>query len=221
MPGSTKNTTTLLVVDDHIILREGLVSLLDAQPDFHVIGEAGTVAEAVKMANELEPDLVLMDYGLPDGTGINATEAILKSRPESKIIFLTVHESDDELFGALRSGAKGYLLKNIPASEMINRLRGISQGEAALSGDMLNRILEEFSRTQKPVAANESAFNHLTPRELDVLRELARGASNQEIADKLFISVNTVKNHVHNILEKLEVDNRREAAKVAIDHRLT
>jgi DNA-binding NarL/FixJ family response regulator len=220
MSGSTAKTTTLLVVDDHIIMREGLVSLLNAQPDFHVVGEAGTVVEAVDLANKLEPDLVLMDYGLPDGTGIEATEEILKSRPESKIIFLTVHESDDELFGALRSGAKGYLLKNIPASTMINKLRGIAHGEAPLSSEMLNRILEEFSRTQKPVAANESAFNHLTPREIDVLRELARGASNQEIADRLFISANTVKNHVHKILEKLEVDNRREAAKVATDNGL-
>ncbi len=221
MPGSKANVTNLLVVDDHIILREGLVSLLDAQPDFKVVGEAGNVAEAVKMAAELNPDLVLMDYGLPDGTGIEATEAILKDRPESKIIFLTVHESDDELFGALRSGAKGYLLKNIPASKMINKLRGISQGEAPLSGEMLNRILEEFSHTKKPIAADESAFNHLTPRELEVLRELAQGASNREIAENLFISVNTVKNHVHNILEKLEVNNRREAAKVAIEQGLT
>jgi DNA-binding NarL/FixJ family response regulator len=219
MTETRPGVTRILIVDDHVILREGVVSLLEAQPDFSIVGEAGTVAEAISMAAKLNPDLVLMDYGLPDGTGLEATTAILKVQPETKIVFLTVHQGDEELFSAIRSGAKGYLPKNISASEMVRQLRGLARGDAAMSSDIVGRILAEFAGSPEPV--NDDAFEQLTRRELEVLQELAHGATNREIADKLYISVNTVKNHVHHILEKLDVSDRREAARRAAEHGLT
>ena len=219
MTETRPGVTRILIVDDHVILREGVVSLLEAQPDFSIIGEAGTVAEAISMAAKLNPDLVLMDYGLPDGTGLEATTAILKVQPETKIVFLTVHQDDEELFSAIRSGARGYLPKNISGSEMVRQLRGLARGDAAMSSDIVGRILAEFARSPEPV--KDGAFEQLTRRELEVLQEVARGATNREIADKLYISVNTVKNHVHHILEKLDVSDRREAARRAAEHGLT
>jgi DNA-binding NarL/FixJ family response regulator len=204
-----------LLVDDHALFREGLVSLLAGQPDFTVIGEAGSVQEAILMARDLRPDLVLMDFTLPDGTGLDATRAILTERPGTLIVFLTVHEEDDRLFAAIRSGAKGYLLKNVPVARLLSFLRGLEQGEAAITPKMTTRILDEFSRmepTRGPVSEDLSA---LTERELDVLREISTGASNREIAQRLCISENTVKNHVSNILAKLNLQNRREAARFA------
>jgi DNA-binding NarL/FixJ family response regulator len=136
-----------------------------------------------------------------------------------KIVFLTVHQADEELFSAIRSGAKGYLPKNITASEMVRQLRGLAQGDAAMSSDIVGRILAEFARSPEPF--KDGTFEQLTRRELEVLQEIARGATNREISDRLCISVNTVKNHVHHILEKLDVGDRHEAAKVAAENGLT
>jgi DNA-binding NarL/FixJ family response regulator len=210
----------VLIVDDHALFREGLVSLLDAQPDITVVGEAGSVAEAITQARELGPDLVLMDFGLPDGTGLDATQAILAERPETNIIFLTVHEQDDRLFAAIRCGAKGYLLKNVPVSKLLEYLRGVERGEAALSPAMTSQILEEFARTGVGRDPDTDGVVELTSRELEVLGELARGATNQEIAERLVIAENTVKVHVRNILAKLNLRNRREAASFAQRHGL-
>jgi DNA-binding NarL/FixJ family response regulator len=209
----------LLIVEDHVILREGLVSLLASQPDFEVIGEAGNVSEAISMSLELNPDIILMDFGLPDGTGLDATRQILDDNPDINIVFLTVHESDDDLFAAIRSGAKGYLLKNIPVAKMVNALRGMARGEAPLSRDMTSRLLSEFAKTET-LESEANPKQLLTLRELDVLAVIATGASNKEIADQLCISPNTVKNHIHNMLEKLELNNRHELAHFASLHGL-
>jgi len=205
----------LLIVEDHVIMREGLVSLLVSQPDFEVIGEAGTVAEAISLSQELKPDLILMDYGLPDGTGLEATRAILGENPDINIVFLTVHEADDDLFAAIRYGAKGYLLKNIAVGKMVDALRGMARGEAPLSRKMTSQVLTEFARTQSQDEDDILSEGLLTPRELDVLAEICTGSSNKEIGDKLFISPNTVKNHIHNMLEKLGLSNRHELANYA------
>jgi len=205
----------VLIVDDHVLFREGLVSLLKAQPDITVVGEAGGVAEAIGMTRELEPDLVLMDFGLPDGTGLDATQAILAERPGTNIVFLTVHEQDDRLFAAIRCGAKGYLLKNVPVAKLLDYLRGVERGEAALSPTMTSHVLEEFARLDPSRDPGPAELAELTTRELEVLRELATGATNLEIADRLCISENTVKNHVGSILTKLNLSNRREAASLA------
>jgi DNA-binding NarL/FixJ family response regulator len=205
----------LLLVDDHVLFREGVAGLIRAQADLEVVGEAGSVAEAIAMAHTLPLDLILMDFSLPDGTGLDATLAILAERPQTKIVFLTFHEDDERLFAAIRAGAKGYLLKNVSTSKLLAYLRGVQSGEAALTPEMTGRILDEFARlgTHSRMATEVPAG--LTDRELEVLRELATRASNREIADRLFISENTVKNHVRSILSKLNLQNRREAARFA------
>jgi len=210
----------ILIVDDHVLFREGLVSLLKAQPDFEVVGEASSVSEAVEIARQVQPDLILMDFGLPDGTGLDATQAILTERPETNIVFLTVHEEDDRLFAAIRSGAKGYLLKNVPVSKLLNYLRGVERGEAAISRAMVSRVLDQFSRMEPLRDAERAEMAELTMREMEVLQELATGATNREIADRLVITENTVKNHVRSILAKLNLRNRREAARFAQTHGL-
>ncbi len=209
-----------LIVDDHALFREGLASLLAGQPDFTVIGEAACVQGAIAMAHDLRPDLVLMDFTLPDGTGLDATRAILGRHPDTKIVFLTVHEDDERLFAAIRSGAKGYMLKNVPVAKLLEHLRGLERNEAAILPAMTGRILEELARTRPGQQPDHSALTQLTSRELDVLRELTKGASNREIAERLFITENTVKNHVGNILNKLNLPNRREAARFACQYGL-
>ena len=206
----------LVIVDDHVMLRDGIVSILNEQPDFEVVGQAGSVAAALEAVQAYRPDLVLMDYGLPDGTGLEATREILALNPQTNIVLLTVHEEDDLLFEAVRSGAAGYLLKNISAKDMLARLRGLSQGEVAMEPSESRRILSEFARTPPRSAADQQQTVPLTDRELEVLRLIVMGASNQEIGAQLHISVHTVKNHVHHILDKLQVSNRHEAAKVAV-----
>lgn len=210
----------VMIVDDHVMLREGLVSLFEPQPDFEVVGEAGSVEEAIAVARRTHPDLILMDYGLPGGNGIDATRAILADHPETSIVFLTVHEGDDELFGAIRSGARGYLLKNIPVSKMLAALRGMLRGEAPLSRAMTGRLLSALALSGVSPAQLTSKTTTLTPREIEVLQLMATGATNQEIADQLFVSVNTVKNHVHSLLEKLGLPDRRKAVRYARENGL-
>ncbi len=205
-----------VVVDDHAILRDGIINILDTQSDFEVVGGAGTVAGALEITHAFKPDLILMDYGLPDGTGLEATREILALYPETKIVLLTVHEEDDLLFEAVRSGASGYLLKNISATDLLAKLRGLSQGDAALSAAQTRLILSEFSRTTPATPAEKQQAIHLTDRELEVLQLIANGATNRQIAVELNISIHTVKNHVHHILEKLDAENRREAIEVAV-----
>ncbi len=214
------NPLRIIVVDDHAILRDGIVSILDGQPDFEVVGVADSVASAIAVAQDLLPDLILMDYGLPDGTGLDATKEILALNPQIKIVLLTVHEEDDLLFAAMRRGAKGYLLKNISASDLLSKLRGLSQGDAALSSAQTRRILSEFARMGPSQPEKQEDTIPLTERELEVLALIVTGASNREIGAQLHISIYTVKNHVHNIIDKLQVENRRAAAEIAVKKQL-
>ena len=205
----------ILLVDDHTLFREGLLGLLDSQPDIKVVGQAGSVKQAISMCRDLKPDLILMDFSLPDGTGLDATQSILAEQPEANIVFLTVHEEDDRLFAALRSGAKGYLLKNVAVTKLLTFLRGVERGEAAITPVMTTRLLNEFARLDPHRRQRDPSSDELTTREMEVLNELIDGASNREIADRLVIAENTVKNHVRNILAKLNLKNRREAAEFA------
>lgn len=211
---------TLLIIDDHPLFREGLSSLLGSESGFQLVGGAGSVHEGIELARALHPDIVLMDFSLPDGTGLDATRAILAEYPDCKIVFLTVNEGDEDLLAAIRLGAKGYLLKNIAIADMISSLRALDRDEMALSRKMMNRIVNAFSATNKRDDSIEKLIERLSARELEILREIQSGASNSEIASRLFLSENTVKHHVHNILEKLGVENRREAIRVAnrVDH---
>jgi len=208
----------VLIVDDHALFREGLVSLLGSQTDLVIVGQAGSVREAVALAEKTAPDLILMDLTLPDGTGVEATLAILAVRPEAKVIILTVHEEEESIFESIRAGAIGFLIKNVRAGELLDTLRRVRSGEAGISGTTARRILDQFVR-QAPPMPDEAVT--LTIREIEVLRELANNASNQEIAQRLVISENTVKNHVRNILVKLHFHSRRDAAEYARRHGIT
>lgn len=199
----------ILIVDDSILFREGLVSLLKDQKDVQLVAEAGTVREAIEKAEALHPDIVLTDCHLPDGTGVEVTRAILARQPAAKVIFLTVSEDDAIIAEALRSGAKGFLLKNIRVSSLLDALRSLNRGEVAMSRATMARVLEIFARTA-PQPAMPLTLPNLTAREVEILHLVVRGASNQMIASQLVISENTVKNHVHNILEKLQMKNRQD-----------
>lgn len=209
----------VLLVDDHALLREGLAGIIAAQPDLEVAGQAGDGLAAVVMAQELKPDLVLMDVQMPALGGIDAARQIREQLPETTIVMLTVRDDDEKLLEALKAGAQGYLLKDIHSREMLAMLRGALRGEAALSPRMAGRVLAEFQRMNARVptyfAAEEDDLIDLTRRELETLSVAARGASDREIAEELCISVHTVKSHMRNILAKLHVNSRREAARVA------
>ncbi len=211
----------LLIVDDHILFREGLVNILeDNQEGLTVVGEAGSVHEALEKTLELEPDLVLMDINLPDGNGVDAVKTILAHRPETMIVMLTVYETDELLFISVRNGAVGYLLKSTPASKLIQSLVAIRRGEAAISRTMTLKVLEEFHRAGSLYEPMGNVLSALTNRELEVFKLLGMDSSNKEIAENLTISINTAKIHVHNILKKLELKNRREAGELARRYRV-
>jgi len=217
MNNTLQKPIKIVVVDDHALFREGLVAIIRSEPDLEVVGQAGSVKEAVALIGSLKPDVVLMDFGLPDGTGVDATRAVMSEYPECKIVFLTMSEEDEDLFSAIRSGAKGYLLKNMHPSKLVTTIKSVYEGESALSRSMTLRLMEELTRTKESLHTGDPT---LTRRELDVLRELASGFSNSEIADHLFIAENTVKYHVHSILDKLGLSDRREAAEYAKKHGL-
>lgn len=208
----------LLIVDDHVLFREGLASIIRAEPDIKIAGMAGTVHDAVEMAGRIKPDIILMDFSLPDGTGADAAGLILEAHPNCKIIFLTMSEEDENLFAAIRSGAKGYLLKDMHPSKLVTALRAVYKGESALSRSMTLRLMKELSQTKSSEYSQSSPT--LTLRELDVLRAIATGKTNEEIAQELVLSINTVKYHVHSILDKLNLKGRRDAAAFARKHGL-
>lgn len=210
----------IMIVDDHNLFREGLAAIIRQEPDIEVVGMVGTVQEAVEAVRQLKPDIVLMDFILPDGTGADATRQIVQDDSDCKIVFMTMSDKDEDLLAAIRSGAVGYLMKNISPSKLVAALRSVQKGESALSRSMTLRLMKEFSQTQAPEPSLDPALGKLTPREKDVLAELATGKSNLEIAHQLFISENTVKYHVHSILDKLNLPDRKEAARFARQHGL-
>jgi DNA-binding NarL/FixJ family response regulator len=211
----------LLIVDDHVLFREGLASIIRSDAEIEIVGLVGSVQDAIEMAGKTKPDIILMDFNLPDGTGADATRAILDVHPKCGIVFLTMSEKDDNLLTAIRSGGKGYLLKDMHPAKLINAIKAVQRGESAISRSMTLKLMEELShgggRSEAPASLNSPT---LTRRELDVLGAIASGMSNQEIANRFVLSENTVKYHVHSILEKLQLKDRREAAAYARDHGL-
>lgn len=203
----------VLLADDHTLFRRALANLLAAEPDFEVVGEAGDGMQALAMALESMPDVILMDLSMPVMDGLEATRQIKAQIPYAKIVMLTVSDQEQNLFEAVKAGAVGYLLKKIEPRALASALRGVAIGEASVSRLMAARLLSEFARQ-----ANERgcASASLSSRECEVLDGVARGKSNKEIAAALAISDNTVKNHLKNILEKLHLENRVQAATYAL-----
>jgi DNA-binding NarL/FixJ family response regulator len=207
----------VLIVDDHALFRRGVASLLSAQADFEVVGEAADGSRALEMARDLMPDLILMDISMPGLDGLEATRRIKAEIPYVRIVILTASDGDRHLFDAVKAGAQGYLLKKIDPQALFATLRGAVQGEAAVSGLMAARLLEEFARqAREPLPAPTTPVAALSPREKEVLELLARGRSNKEIASALGTAENTVKNQLKNILEKLHLENRVQAAMFAV-----
>ena len=206
----------VLLADDHHLFREGLANILNSQPDFETVGEAKDGLEALIKAQELKPDLILMDVGMPVCDGLEATQRIKQELPEVTIVMLTVRNENEKLFEAIRNGAQGYLLKSIRRQELLSLLRGAMQGEAAITPALGGRMLEEFRRIDRQKAEEQAeAQTILTAREQEVLVLVAAGASNKEVAEKLNLSIHTIKSHMRKILAKLQLTSRREAASFA------
>ncbi len=204
----------LLVVDDHPIFRHGLISVLQQYPEFEVVGQATNGVEAVAEASKLQPDIIIMDIRMPGGNGVEATIALQQRLSQVKVLILTVSDREDDLFTAIKAGAKGYLLKSVGLQELIDSIRLVANGEAIVSPSMAVRLLEEFKQSGQDRANKDP--RGLSPREKEVLQLIAQGGSNKEIADNLFISETTVKAHLRSILEKLHVRNRAEAVALAM-----
>jgi two-component system, NarL family, nitrate/nitrite response regulator NarL len=216
MTGNASAPIRIMLVDDHALFRKGIASLLAAEPGFEVVGEAGDGVQAVERAQELMPDVILMDVNMPRASGPEATRRIMEILPYVKIVMLTVSEDDQDLFEAVRCGAQGYLLKKIEPSALFGTLHGVVRGEASISRLMATKLLGEFSRKSNQPSASNGRQTELSLREEEVLSFVAQGKSNKEIATALAIAENTVKNHLKNILEKLHLENRVQAATFAL-----
>lgn len=205
----------VLLVDDHALFREGLGMIIASQPDLLVVGEASDGLEASIKAAALKPDLVLMDIQMPGMDGIEATRRIKKEVPTATIVMLTVRDDEEKLFDAIKSGAQGYLLKQMQSKELIDMVRRALAGEVAIPPRLAGRMLEEFRRLSQLEPREESEAISLTSRELDVLNQVAQGRTDKEIALILSLSIHTVKTHLRSILAKLQVSGRKEAVQMA------
>jgi NarL family two-component system response regulator LiaR len=212
----TMDRITTLLIDDHRVVRQGLRDFLELQEDIEVIGEAASGEEGVKLAGELLPDVVLMDMVLPGIDGVEATRRVKSVSPSTRIIVLTSFADDDKVFPAIKAGAISYLLKDVQPEELARAIRAAQRGEAVLHSEVAAKLMQEFSAPR----TNEDPVEQLTEREMDVLRLIAKGKSNKEIADSLVISEKTVKTHVSNILSKLHLADRTQAAIYALRQRL-
>ncbi len=204
----------VLLADDHALFRAGIASLLRAW-GIDVIGEAGTGLEALELARRLRPDLILMDITMPEADGLEATRLVKAELPEIRIVIVTVSDDDEHLFEAVKSGAEGYLLKDMSRQELERTLKALESGEPALSPKLAAKILDEYSRLAREGPAKEAA-DTLTPREREVLQLVADGATNREAAKTLFLSEHTVNFHMKNILQKLHLRNRAQAVAYAV-----
>jgi DNA-binding NarL/FixJ family response regulator len=210
-----KSMIQTLIADDHQLFRDGLKSLLDSTPDTEVIGEASSGGEAIIQASKLKPDVILMDLQMPGVNGIEATQQIVAKDPGINILILTMFDDDQSVFAALRAGARGYVLKGVKHDEMLRAVRAVASGEAIFSPGIAQRMMTFFASARP--ADPSRAFPDLTLREREVLDLLARDYSNADIANELVISPKTVRNHVSNILSKMQVADRREAGSIARD----
>jgi two-component system NarL family response regulator len=211
----------VLVVDDHALFRRGLQTILEQESDLELVGEASDGAEAVDKAQELMPDVVLMDVRMPKRSGIEATTQIKDLLPHAKILMLTISDEEADLYDAIKAGASGYLLKEIPIEEVADAIRSVWAGQSRISPSMASKLLSEFSAMAKGGDDRPQVPTpKLTDREMEVLQLVAKGMNNRDIAKQLYISENTVKNHIRNILEKLHLHSRMEAVVYAVREKM-
>ncbi|HEX2381252.1 MAG TPA: response regulator transcription factor [Acidimicrobiales bacterium] len=209
----------VLICDDHALFRRGLVMVLESEDGIEVVAEAEDGEEAIRRAQDAAPDVVLMDVRMPRMSGIDATRAISETAPAAKVLMLTVSDEEEDLYEAVKAGATGYLLKEISIEEVANAIRAVVTGQSLISPSMASKLLSEFNNLARQ-AQQKVVAPKLTDRELQVLKLVAQGMSNREAAETLFISENTVKNHVRNILEKLHLHSRMEAVVYAVREKL-
>lgn len=202
----------ILLADDQSLFREALRMLINSQPDLEVVGEAADGAEAIKLAESLRPNVVLMDLQMPVMNGVAATRHLHAEQPDCRVIALTTFDGDEYVFDCLRAGAVGYLLKDAPSENLFAAIRAAARGESFLQPSVTTRVLAEFTRLSDQPAASAKLIEPLSDREEEILRLIAKGSTNREIAEALFITEGTVKNHVTNILSKLDVRDRTQAA---------
>jgi two-component system NarL family response regulator len=213
----------VLIADDHALFRRGLEMVLDEEQDIELVGQASDGTEAVARARESLPDVVLMDIRMPKTSGIEAARAMKEAAPSAKIVMLTISDEEEDLFEAIRAGASGYLLKDIPLDEVADAVRAVHGGQSLINPSMAGKLLTEFAtlaRRDEEERPQQVPAPKLTEREMEVLKLVARGMNNRDIAKELFISENTVKNHVRNILEKLQIHSRMEAVMIAVREKL-
>lgn len=221
--GGTPDPIRVLIVDDHALFRRGLQMVLDEEGDMAVVGEANDGQEAVGKAGDLLPDIVLMDIRMPRRGGIEACTGIKDVAPSARIVMLTISDEEADLFEAVKAGATGYLLKEIPIDEVADAVRAVYEGQSLITPSMASKLLNEFAsmvKKEDEPQQQQVPAPRLTEREIEVLRLVARGMNNRDIAKELFISENTVKNHVRNILEKLQLHSRMEAVVYAVREKL-
>jgi DNA-binding NarL/FixJ family response regulator len=208
----------VLIADDHKMFRQGLRMLFEMEPDIKVVGEARDGVEAQDMAIHLEPDVILMDINMPGIDGVEATRRILSKRPDAAIIILTMFREDEHVFQAIRAGARGYVLKDADSAEVMRAIRTVAAGGSVLDAAMTGKVFQQFRALSE--ASEKNNPEGLTERELEILTLIAGGASNREIGDKLFLSEKTVKNYITAIFQKLQTNDRTQAAVYAIQHGL-
>ncbi len=210
----------VLIIDDHTLFREGLKALLNRQESIEVVGEAGTGREGIEKAVSLRPDVILLDIKMPDIGGLETLRRIMDRKPDARVLMLTISENDEDLFDAVRAGARGYLLKNIETDRLVYSIHQVLRGEAAVSGSLTERIFAEFRSMSSRRYDKQSIREVLSNREREILIHITNGESNKEIANNLNIAESTVKIHVQNILKKLNVTSRVQAAVYAIEQGL-
>jgi NarL family two-component system response regulator LiaR len=206
---------TIMIVDDHAIVRQGLRTYLDLQPDMQVVGEAADGRQAIDMARDLLPDIVLMDLVMPNVDGVEATRGVTSASPSTRVIVLTSFSEDEQVFASIKAGAQGYLMKDVLPSELARAIRTVYRGEAQLDPEIARKLMHEFSNPQP-----QRPKHDLTERELEVLRLISLGKSNKEISEVLVLSEKTVKTHVSNILQKLHLSDRTQAAVYALRQKI-
>jgi two-component system, NarL family, response regulator DegU len=223
----TQSPIRILLCEDQTLMRQGLHTVLELEPGFQVVGEAANGEEAIARYEQLAqqgngPDIVLMDVQMPRKNGVQATAALTTAYPGARIIILTTFDYEDYVFDAIKAGAMGYLLKDVPAAELADTIRKVYAGEPFIQPEVASKLLVEFGRKGRPVPTHPSSpvDEELSTREVEVLKLLASGASNREIADRLTLAEGTVKNHVSNILSKLHAENRTQAANLARERKI-